>query len=96
MQHPACALAEVRRLRVENAQLRAGIIEPDWIQRIRQGGIVPCGEDATIVDTLTREAQAMGMYDTQSGPHLAGHTVTLKLHAPGPTWSHHNDEPPSR
>lgn len=32
--------------------------------------------------------------DTQTGAFT--HTVTLKLHGPGPTWSHHNGEPPSR
>lgn len=33
--------------------------------------------------------------DTQTQGALT-HTVTLKLHGPGPLHSHHNDEPPSR
>ena len=32
--------------------------------------------------------------DTQTGAFT--HHVHLTLHRPGPTWSHHNDEPPTR
>lgn len=74
LHHFPCCLAEVRRLTVENAQLRNGVIEPDWMTQVRRGGMV--GEE------------------TQTG--ALTHSITLKLHAPGPTWSHHNDEPPTR
>lgn len=76
MQALECAWARIRDLERTVAQLENGVIEPTWMRRIREGSIVPCGED------------------TQTGAFT--HTVTLKLHGPGPTHSHHNDEPPSR
>lgn len=78
LHHFPCALERIRDLECKVAQLENGILEPEWMKRIRapQGGML-CGED------------------TQTGGALT-HTVTLKLHGPGPTHAHHNDEPPSR
>ena len=45
MEHHECCLAEVRRLRVIVEQLRNGVIEPDWMKRVREGGCVPCGDE---------------------------------------------------
>lgn len=77
MEHHQCALRHIGRQAVIISQLQSGILEPDWLARLRNPGIVPCGDE------------------TQSGPVLT-HTVTLKLHGPGPTHFHHNDEPPTR
>lgn len=42
--HHACALREIQRLTVEVAQLQSGVIEPDWMKRVREPGCIPCGD----------------------------------------------------
>lgn len=44
-EHFECALKRIRDLTVEVEQLRNGVIEPDWMARVRQGGMLPCGDD---------------------------------------------------
>ena len=44
MQHPACALAEIKRLQVQVSQLQCGVMEPDWMRRLREPSVVPCGD----------------------------------------------------
>ena len=43
--HHQCALAEIKRLAIQVSQLQCGVIEPDWMARVRQGGMLPCGDD---------------------------------------------------
>lgn len=40
--HPGCAVAELRRVQVENARLRSGLVEPDWMAALRNGPIPYC------------------------------------------------------
>ena len=44
-EHFECALKHIRDLTVEVEQLRNGVIEPDWMKRVREGGCVPCGDE---------------------------------------------------
>ena len=43
--HHPCALKRIRDLTVEVEQLRNGVIEPDWMKRLREPGVVPCGDE---------------------------------------------------
>lgn len=77
LHHFPCALERIRDLERQVARLENGVVEPAWMQRVRVGGMVPCGD----------ESQTEGAFT---------HTVTLKLHGPGPTWASATDEPPTR
>lgn len=43
--HHQCALKRIRDLEVEVSQLRSGVIEPDWMARLRTPSVVPCGDE---------------------------------------------------
>lgn len=42
--HHSCALREIQRLTILVSQLQSGVVEPDWMQRVREPGCVPCGD----------------------------------------------------
>lgn len=54
-QHHGCALRRIRELDRVVAQLQNGVVEPEWMARIREGGMVPCGEDTQSAGQLTHK-----------------------------------------
>ncbi len=53
LHHFPCALIELRRLQVENAKLESGLLEPDWMRRIREGGMVDTQSGHTLTHKVT-------------------------------------------
>lgn len=89
IEHHECAVQRVREVERQLAEqaeaLRLADIENAQLQH------------GTKEPDWMRRLRSSGMLcgeDTQTGAFT--HTVTLKLHGPGPTHSHHNDDPPTR
>lgn len=43
-EHFECAQKHIRDLEVKISQLQCGVIEPDWMKRVREPGCIPCGD----------------------------------------------------